>query len=87
MPQEKWALVLHFSTFLTQLFQAIGMTAVIAGDMSLSPYSSANSIFAISAVMGFVVEACRPEVDMVPSLLRLNTRRIWGHKKQKAWCW
>ena len=63
------------------------MTAVSAGDTSLSPYSSANSIFAISVVMGFVVEACRSEVDVAPSLLRLNIGRIWGHKKQKARCW
>jgi hypothetical protein len=86
MPQEKWALVLHLSTFLTQLFQSIGMTAVIASNTALPPYSSANSIFAISVVMGFVVEARHPEVGMAPNLLRPNTGRIRGHKKQKGGC-
>jgi hypothetical protein len=87
MLQEKRALALQFSTFLTRLFQGIGITAVTPPLSIIALYSSANSIFAINEVMGFMVEACRPEVGLVPSLLRPHTGRIWGHKKQKARCW
>jgi hypothetical protein len=87
MPQEKWALVIQLSTFLPRLPQAIGITAVTPPLSIIAPYSSANSIFAINEVMGFMVEACRPEVGLAPSLLRPHTGRIGGHKKQKARCW
>lgn len=80
-------MVFRLSTFFTLILQSIGMIAVIADDKSLPFHGSANSIFAISEVIGFVVKARCPDVDMAPSFLRTNMGRILGHKKQKARCW
>jgi hypothetical protein len=57
----EWALVFRLSTFFTRILQSIGMTAVVPGDKPLPFHGPANSVFAISEVMGFVVEARCPD--------------------------
>ncbi len=83
----EWVMGFRPPTFFTRILQSIDMTAFIADDKSLPTHGFANSIFAISEVMGFVVKARRPDVGMVPRQLCINTERIWDHKKQKARCW